>query len=48
MAGNEGEKKDLRKEKKKGFFESLFGSLDRKLESESKKKGCGCCEGKCR
>jgi len=48
MAGKKGEKNNLKKEKKKGFFESLFGSLDKKLEGESRKKSCSSCKGKCK
>jgi hypothetical protein len=29
-------------EKKKGFFAKLMEKLDKKLEAQSKKDGCGC------
>jgi hypothetical protein len=30
-------------EKKKGFFDKLVDSIDKKLEKKSKEKKCGCC-----
>jgi hypothetical protein len=35
-----------KKEKKKGFLDSLLEKVDKDLEKKSKKKPC-CCEGTC-